>query len=161
MRHGWHKSQGFTLIELMITVALLAILLMMVSSLTGAWSDRNHVQSAKSSLQTAIKQARISAIRNAQNKKANVAATSVCIDSSTRTINTYSITGSNTACAAANTLLRTANYSSGVTFKQGSTAISCFVFTAGGILLDGGVCVSSLDPITVKKNAEDEEIDAI
>ena len=161
MKYGWHENRGFTLIELMVTVALLAILLMMVAPLTSGWSDRNQVQSAKSSLKTAISQARVSAIRNTENKKSNEAAASVCIDSTNLTVNAYSITGSNTVCDNANNLLKTTAYANGISFKQGATAITCFVFSPDGILLSSGSCATTLDTITIKKNAEDDEIDAI
>lgn len=161
MKYRKALQGGFTLIELLITVALLAILLAMVGSLTGGWIDRAQAQGAQSNLKAAISRARAAAIRNPENRSANAAAASACIDSTALTITVYQITGANTACDAGNTLLRTATYAAGVGFSQAGASVSCFVFSPNGIVIASGSCATTLETITIKKNNEEEVIDAI
>ena len=161
MKNAPVQARGFTLIELIVTLALLAILRAMVAPLKGGWTDRSRVQSAKSSLKTAISQARTAAIRNTENRLSSQTAASACIDTSALTITAYRITGTNDPCSSSNTKLKEASFASGVSFKQGGTSVTCFVFNANGVLMNSGSCATTLDTITIKKNVEEEEIDAI
>ena len=78
---------GFTLIELMITIALFSILLMLGSSLTRTWVDRSQVNSALTTFKTAVTQAKASALRNTNNQLISNSSVSVCLDSTTNTLN--------------------------------------------------------------------------
>ena len=76
------RQHGFTLIELMITITILAILLVMGSSLTQTWIDRSQVNNTITIVKNTMLQAKVAALRNPYNSLSNTPSVSVCLDSS-------------------------------------------------------------------------------
>lgn len=86
-----HRQSGFTLVELMITIALLAFLLMLGNPLTATWTAGAQQQSAESLIREGIGRAKALALRNPQQKNGGLAAVvlRLCSSDSTRELKLY------------------------------------------------------------------------
>lgn len=138
------KQGGFTLIELMITIAVLAILLFVGSSLTRAWVDRSHVDSAISAVKNATFQARAAALRNTNNQPSTLAAASVCFDRANQSIlvvraarlATDGCTPSATNATNENYILQSIPLAKNVNLTVNSADFNCLAFNSAGILVN-------------------------
>lgn len=170
---GYRKQLGFTLIELMITIVVLAILLFVGTSLTRAWVDQSHVDGALAAIKNATYQARSAAIRNTNNQESSLATASVCIDKTHQEIRVIRVAKDNTdACSTSdsntpdqNYILQKIPYASNVIFKvKGNDAeFFCLSFNSNGMLVaassPSATCNSNLNlTIIVEKNNESAEI---
>lgn len=167
MRYAYHpiprSQRGFTLVELMVTIAILGILLMVGLPLTRAWIDRTRADSAAASLKTAIFDARVIALRNPNNQLASDVATRACIDSTTNQINVILLDLNSTASCNDTTgyqVIKSLPFAEGVTFKQGTTSISCVAFNSNG-LLNTTSCAATLNTFTVGKNSETADVNIL
>lgn len=156
---------GFTLIELMITIAILAILIMLGSSLTSAWVTRNQVDSASSALKSAVLVAKATAMRNSVNQISSNPAVSVCINNTTNSINVIRAEINTTdvcllpsdSTPSGNLLLQSNPIASGIVIKQGTSTLTCMVFNSQGLLLklNGSSCSDNANfTFTIEKNNE-------
>lgn len=159
---------GFTLIELMVTLTIFAVLIMMGSSLTRTWVDRSQVNSAISTLKTAVFQAKASALRNTNNQPLNNSSVSVCLDSTSNTINIIrTALNSNNVCetpdsasSTGNVLLRTLPISNDIYIKQGSAFFNCLSFNSAGVVIQAsGTSCSSDTSAAFKVGKNDESAD--
>ncbi|SEM00236.1 pilus assembly FimT family protein [Acinetobacter sp. DSM 11652] len=168
---GYRKQLGFTLIELMITIVVLAILLFVGTSLTRAWVDQSHVDGALAGIKNATYQARSAAIRNTNNQESSLAAASVCIDKTHQEIRVIRVAKDNTdACSTSdgnspdqNYILQKIPYASNVFFKVNNTEFYCLSFNSNGMLVAASsasaTCNSNLNlTVTVEKNNESANI---
>ncbi|WP_436913946.1 pilus assembly FimT family protein [Acinetobacter schindleri] len=148
------KHTGFTLIELMITITVLAIILMIGSSLTRSWIDQSQVNNAVSALQEAVTQTKAIAIRNTHNTTLQEASASLCIYGSTIQI----IHGSCPSIES-NTALQTFSLSEGVSIKENANELRCMDFNYIGVIVPGSTCLTTAPPtLIVGKNNESAEI---
>lgn len=164
-----NMHMGFTLIELIITIAVLSILLMAGTALTRSWVDRSQVNSALATFKTAVYQAKASALRNTNNQPLNNSAVTVCFDSTNSTLNIIrTAVNSNDVCtvpagsppSSDNILLRTMPLSKDVFIQQGSTSFECLSFNSAGILVKatGTSCINDVTAaFKVGKNDETAE----
>lgn len=148
------KHQGFTLIELMITIALLSFILMIGSSLTRSWVDQSQVNSAINTVQDAVSQTKAIAIRNTNNTTMQQASASMCIyDQSIKIV--YGICPSLEPSNA----IQSFAISSGITIKQGNDPLFCMDFNYVGVLVPASSCTTTSTPtLTIGKNNESAEI---
>lgn len=161
-------QHGFTLVELMVTIAILGILLALGLPLTSAWIDRSKVDNAAASLKTAIFDARVNALRNPNNRSNNVVATRVCIAADNE-INVV-LLANPVPCAAnkeaeetnGNTVLKSTPFANDITFNQAGIPIigNCFAFSSNGMLNTTG-CAANLNTITVEKNDETADVNIL
>lgn len=131
------QQQGFTLIELMISITILAILLVMGSSLTQTWIDRSQVNNTMTIVKNTMSQAKVAALRNPNNSLSSTPSVSVCLDSS----NTLHIVRANVAnstpcslSSANNTLLQSTALANGINIKHGTALFACLSFNSRGMI---------------------------
>ena len=80
-RSGLHGScRGFTLVELMVTLSLLAVVLVSGVALTSGWVDDARINEGGSQMETAYAKARAAAIKNSTGSTGTAAAV-LCINS--------------------------------------------------------------------------------
>lgn len=164
---------GFTLIELMITIAMLAVLIMMGTALTRSWVDRSQVNSALATFKTAVYQAKASALRNTNNQPLSNSSVSVCFNSTNNTINIIRTAfNSNDVCTVptgtppsnANALIRTMPLSKDIFIQQGTTTFECLSFNSAGVLVKaaGSSCINNVTAaFKVGKNDETAEFNIL
>lgn len=168
---AFRQQQGFTLIELMITLVILAVLLFMGTNLTRSWVDRSQVDGAMASVKNAVSQAKSAALRNTNNQPTNYAAASVCYDQTNNTLNVVrAAREANNACLVTtedapeqNYILNRFPLAKGITLKVGNTNFECLSFNSAGVLVsaDGvnGTCSNQLNlKIDVEKNDEEVQV---
>lgn len=167
-----HQAQrGFTLIELMITIAVLALLLFIGSALTSAWIDRSQVNNGLSSLKNAVSQAKSAALRNTNDQPTEHPAASVCFDNQNNTINVVRATQFTTnACLVSANSTPTQNYvlqsftlAKGIELKENSIDFECLAFNSSGVLVVAsgltGSCSNQTNlKIDIEKNDEKAQI---
>lgn len=158
-----HFQAGFTLVELMIVVGLLALLMMVGSSLTSSWVAGAQVNSAASSLKSAVYQARIAALRNTGNKNIDQPAASVCIDGDNVKVIAIANNTTTEVCESVyNRPIQKMPYADGIVFKQNGAAISCMTFNPAGLVLSFPGCSNNLaHKIEIEKSGEKVEVDVI
>lgn len=151
---------GFTLVELMVTIIILAILLAIAVPWTSAWIDRAKVKNSANAVKSALVQARTAALRNPNG-----------INDSSKAVSCVYLNGDNvevrllSSGGSCNTAPVIKSFSlSGTTIKQGGSAISsnCFSFNSNG-MSNTSECADALSnaPITAEKNDEKATVDFV
>src|SRR5690554_3381020 len=83
------SQRGFSLVELMIVLALLGFLLMLAVPLTNSWSASAKLRDAENLLQQGVGRSKALAQRNTLGVTGNQAAAHLCLDSTTAKIELY------------------------------------------------------------------------
>lgn len=158
------KQQGFTLIELMISITILAILLVMGASLTQQWVDRSQVNSTMTILKNTMLQAKVAALRNPVNSLSNRPSVSVCLDNNNALNIIRANALSDTPCdlsSADNTLLQSTPLANGISIKHGTLLFACLSFNSRGMVTtntDPNCSTLTHLDFEVKKNHERADI---
>lgn len=150
-------ESGFSLIELMITVALIAILALIGNSLTGLWSKQAELDKAVMSLQSAISLARSTALRNEHPLGTGYLASQLCFDKVEHKLSVHKAT--ETESASCSTPIEF-NYtlSDAIEIKNNGNDFLCFPFdNFGQISKNSGVCQTKLS-LTISNGGLNETI---
>lgn len=86
------KQYGLSLIELMVTITILAILVLTGTSLTAAWSKQVELDKATMSLKSAFNLSRSTAIRNQFAQKTIYVASQICFDRDSKKLSVHKAT---------------------------------------------------------------------
>lgn len=132
-------NHGFTLIEMMVTIAIIAILAVMGASFTANWVRQAEINKTTASLRSAINTARSTALRN-QFLRDSDAAARICVD--VATANQHRITIREATSTGAASCSSTTTYSftlpDSATIAQSGTAINCIAFDRFGAVIASG-----------------------
>ncbi|MFY9179291.1 MAG: prepilin-type N-terminal cleavage/methylation domain-containing protein [Venatoribacter sp.] len=155
------KSKGFTILELIIVIAIIGSLIVASSSLTNSWIDGVQIRNAASAFQSSVLKAKTTALRNANSRGIGDTAAGVCIDDNVITVVAFPSTSSCTATDRV--LIKRTAISNGVEIKENDdTAVSCLFFTSSGLLVATTGCVSDISQdFVVEKNNESTTVTLI
>lgn len=149
------NEAGVSLIELMVTIAILAILTVTGISLTSKWSQQAELDKAIMSLKSGMSLAKSTAMRNGSARAVTDAASQVCFNNSSISVHEA------TAAAAASCLTPTVfqySLSNAIAIKKAdSTNFSCFAFDHFGEVLSIGNCQTNLS-LTVSNGSLNETL---
>jgi prepilin-type N-terminal cleavage/methylation domain-containing protein len=138
-----HHSHGFTLVELMVVIALFAILVLGTASLGRAWVANAHATNAENLLLQSYKQARATALINNNAVSGTAAAATLSITSTTISVTDG---GGNTVYSvsppADTTVTLTCGSSLALSNSAVPTASACQASLAYTISVTGGSNVS-------------------
>lgn len=139
------KQRGFTLIELMITLGLLAFLVLAAAPLTGEWMRGADVQRAEGDFTQAIGRAKASALRNYASSTESNPSAAVCLSGSKALTVLEGVAGTDLNCTGSiGSTLWNAQIDSHVSVKAGVNDFSCVCFDNKGSLTTAGNCASCL-----------------
>lgn len=91
------KERGVGLIELMVTITILAILVVTGTSLTALWSKQAELDKATMSLKSAMGLAKSTAIRNEFARSLDSAASQICFDQNKKELSVHKATATESA----------------------------------------------------------------
>ena len=136
---------GFTLVEIMIAITLVAILAMVGAPLTNSWSTSADMVTAKGVLRQAITRAKTVAVRNEFGLTENKSAAAICIASDKKIEVRRANNSNNSASCNTNggTVVWKASISQTLAVKRGTTAFSCACFDNKGQILTSAVAACS------------------
>lgn len=155
--------KGFTLVEVMVVVTLVAILCVAGSPFTRAWTTNSEIVTAKGVLSQAVSRAKSLAMRNQLGIDTGQSAAAICLDSNKKLEVRYaSVTGtSNVNC---NVNVGTVNWKSSVstniTLKNSSNTLSCLCFDSKGQpnnTASGCTSCASSTTITISASGVEDE----
>lgn len=86
------QESGFSLIELMVTIAILGILAITGISLTGKWSQQVELDKAIMSLNSGFSLAKSTAMRNGAARTTTEASSVVCFNNTTKVLTVHEAT---------------------------------------------------------------------
>lgn len=129
------KQYGFTLVELLIVVAILAFLTLAAAPLSGAWVQDADLLKVEGEFTQAIGRAKASALRNQRAALASEPVTAICV-SNTKVLTVLEGTQATAPnCGTpAGTQLWTAQLDSDVSVTSSGNAVSCMCFDNRGLL---------------------------
>ena len=150
------QESGFSLIELMVTIAILGILAITGISLTGKWSQQVELDKAIMSLNSGFSLAKSTAMRNGAARTTTEASSVVCFNNTTKVLTVHEATAMAVASCSTPTVFQ---YSLGgaITIKQGQTNFSCFSFNHFGQTITANNCQVNLS-LTVTNGSLNETI---
>ncbi|HEX8592781.1 MAG TPA: prepilin-type N-terminal cleavage/methylation domain-containing protein [Pseudomonas sp.] len=148
------RAGGFTLIEMMITIAIFGILLFIGVPLTKAWSDSANQRDAAGLLKQGISRAKATALRNPGAALDNAPAAVLC--RSGQTLKLFSLANAQSInCASTSNILWTAQMPASTSALAAGAEIACVAFSSSGLAVVGGnACTTtSIDVIVGSENA--------
>ncbi|MCD5996713.1 type II secretion system protein [Pseudomonas sp. CDFA 602] len=144
-----NRSKGFTLVELMITLAVFSFLLTMGVQLTSAWMDSAKQRDAAGLLKQGISRAKATALRNPGAAPEGSSAAVLCL--SGQALKLFGATQSGAInCASTTGVLWTAQLPASATLQANGSDLSCIAFNSRGLPSAGGsACATSSVDVTV------------
>ena len=128
------KAQGFSLIELMIVIAILAFLVLAAAPLSGAWVQDADLHEVEGSLTQAVGRAKAAALRNYAAAENNQPVTAICIANNTVSVRERTASAAPDCATPAGTLLWQDAIDEDVSIKANTVAVSCMCFNNRGFL---------------------------
>ncbi|KJS04369.1 MAG: hypothetical protein VR73_14585 [Gammaproteobacteria bacterium BRH_c0] len=145
-----HK--GFTLIELMITVALIAILAMAAVPFTASWLHATQVQTAGANLEQAFAKAKALALRNPAGVTGSDSAASVKLSGST-VIVCAGAPGDAGCVVGGGAVAWQGDVTGGVTIQLAGAALTSIVFDNSGQAIDASGNALAILDVDIAKGA--------
>ncbi|NKF21172.1 pilus assembly FimT family protein [Solimonas marina] len=150
-------AAGFTLIELMIVIAIVGLMLVLGAPLTRAWVVSTQLHDAQAQIGQAYARGKAMALRNPGGVSDSLAATIVCLSGTTLSL--YAASDSNTAAACSGTATWSTEIADSVSVQAPSgTAFTCVAFdnrsrAISASASDGGNSCSTGNGFTLTKES--------
>ena len=128
------SSRGFSLIELMVGLALLAFLIMLAVPFTNTWSNSTKLHEAESLLRQGVGRTKALAQRNELGIAGSQTAAILCRDSTTAVLTLYQ------AATCTGTPVWSAQLPTAVNITNGETLFSCLAISNRGLPVASNSC---------------------
>lgn len=153
------QARGFTLIEILLVVAIFAVLLLVGIPLSSQWVKNANLVDAEAQLTQAVGRAKATALRNQMAATGNSPVAAVCLNNSNVLSMLEGVYGTPPNCTSTppsgNTTWQV-QLKQGVTIKNAGGAFSCVCFSNKGFLTNTGNCsaCSSTTDFTLEAGSE-------
>jgi prepilin-type N-terminal cleavage/methylation domain-containing protein len=130
------QQQAFTLVELMVTLSIMAFLLMACTPFLAGWTHSRQIKDAQSKLLSGYGLAKALALRNPDAMQSNQAAAGLKLETGTSLRTVYVCKGdpSSANCASSgSTVLWSANFPSSVALTLGGASVTASSATSVGL----------------------------
>jgi len=141
------RSRGFTLIELMITIALFGLLLFVGVPLTQSWTNSSYQRDAAGLLKQGISRAKATALRNQGAVQDTAPAAVLC--HSGQNLKLFRLNaGQSIDCTTTNTPVWTSTIPAAAGIKVGGIDMTCVAFSNRGLAVSGSPCTTGTLQVT-------------
>ncbi|MEY4589510.1 MAG: hypothetical protein RL497_1586 [Pseudomonadota bacterium] len=156
-------SSGFTLVEVLIAVALIGTLAVVAVPLGASWTSSAESVNTKGVLSQAIGRAKASAMRNGNKISETNAAVAICLTSGNVEVREASGTVTSAHCTTGGGTATWSNkIGTGLTITSGGQALSCLCFSTKGQLITSSTnctaCASSSSFVFSGSGIENETV---
>ncbi len=134
-------ERGFSLVELMIILAITALLATAAAPLTSGWVRDAELTEVRGSLTQAFGRAKAASLRNFRGAQSNAPVAAICLANNTVTVREGTSTNAPSCSANTGTLVWQNPLDSNVTITSSGSAVSCLCFDNRG-LLTNNACAS-------------------
>lgn len=152
---------GISLIELMITITLLAILVVTGTAFTAQWAKQAELDKAVMSLRSAMSLAKSIALRNEFATTVSLPASQLCFDSLTKELTVRKAASLDTSASCTSSIVSSVFLSNSIEINQSSdnTLFKCFALNNYGQIITEitGNCKANLN-ITVHNGVLNENL---
>lgn len=136
-------SGGYTLIEVLIVIAILASLVLVAAPLTGSWLNASHLQESGGQLKEAVSRAKSIALRNAIAATGDTPVSAVCLNATRELSVRQSTIATPLNCpTAVGEKSWQAKVSEKIGIKQNSTVFICVCFDNKALVTTAGTCLA-------------------
>lgn len=134
--------RGYTLIEILIVIAILASVVLLAAPLTGSWTTDANFQESEGQFKEAIGKAKSVALRNEMRALGETPVAAICISGTNALTVRKGATDTPPSCAAtpAGAQVWQTQISTKVTIKSNSSPVSCICFNNKGLVTNNGNC---------------------
>ncbi len=127
-------EHGFSLIELMMILAIMALLATAAAPLTGGWVKDADLTKVRGSLTQAVGRAKAASLRNFRGAQSNAPVAAICIANNTVTVREGTSANAPSCSSNTGTVVWQDPLDSDVTITSGGSAVSCLCFDNRGLL---------------------------
>ncbi|WP_187671625.1 pilus assembly FimT family protein [Zestomonas carbonaria] len=139
------RASGFTLIELMVTIAVMAMLIMLAAPFASGWTERAQLNSAESIWREAYGRAKAAALRNRHGAHGDQVVSFLCLNDGALGVRVARDADTPASCSSTE-LWKSALPSRLKSLRGGGTTeVSCFAFDNRGNLLPEKTCATNND----------------
>lgn len=136
------RAGGFTLVELMVTVALLALLTMLAGPLTAAWSNSAQVRDAEGLLNQGLGRAKANALRNRYGMIDSQPSALLCLSQGGQ-LSLHEAASATSPASCTSPQLWSAQLPQRVSVQSSGAAFSCLAFDTRGLPTSVSGCSTS------------------
>lgn len=135
-------ARGYTLIEVLIVIAILAFVVLLAAPLSGTWVSDANIQETQGQLQEAVGKAKSIALRNQMMALGGAPVAAICISNAMALTVRKGTAGVPPSCVAplAGEQVWQTQISTKVSIKQSSTVVSCICFDNKGLVTTNDTC---------------------
>jgi len=155
------RSHGYSLVELMVVVAMVGILAGATLPLGSLWVNGAKLAKVEGALTQAVGKAKSAAIRNSHNTVAGQPVAMVCLTNTELSVR-QSSNSAGPSCGVTPTGFETwrAELLSEVSISSGDDAVSCICFNSYGMLNTAGACSGCLsdNPVNLEVGSKNESL---
>lgn len=135
------RNGGYTLIEILIVIAILATVVLMAAPLSGGWINASNLQESEGQLREAVSRAKSLALRNAIAAKGGMPVSAVCLNTSRELSVRQSAADTPLNCAlAVGEKSWQASINEKMAIKHSGTAFTCVCFDNKALVTQAGTC---------------------
>lgn len=137
------KQRGFTLIEVMIVIAIFSLIILVAAPISGGWVRDADLLTTESQLTEAVGRAKAASLRNARSATGENPAAVVCRSNTNLLTVMEGTTAAAPSCTPTGTQVWQAQMKSNITVQVNSAAFNCLCFNNKGAITTAAPCTSS------------------